>query len=239
MKRLLLCLCLLNPVLVPAQEAITLYFNERPPYLVSAPDGSASGLTATPAANAFKAAGIPFKWAKLPTNRQLALIRNGEGANCAVGWFMNAEREQYAKFTKPIYRDKPTVILAHDGFAYREGSTFPQVLAMADLRVLVKDKFSYGPYIDGLLASLKPIIVSTANENAQMVQMIQAHRADLMFLAEEEAAYLVEQAGFNLRDFRLIRFPDMPAGERRYIMCSKHVPDEVISKLNRAISPGN
>ena len=60
-----------------------------------------------------------------------------------------------------------------------------------------------------------------------MLQMIQAGRADFMFLAEEEARYLVEQAGFNMSSFQLIRFPDMPLGEKRYIMCSKHVPDEI------------
>jgi hypothetical protein len=87
-----------------------------------------------------------------------------------------------------------------------------------------------------LLAGLRPTLISTIGENSQMVQMIQANRADLMFLAEEEANYLVEQAGFKLKDFHLVRFADMPPGERRYIMCSKLVPDGIIAKLNKAIA---
>ena len=236
MKYLPLFFCLLNPIPGFAQETIILNYNERPPYLVTAADGSASGLTATPAANAFKAAGIPVVWSKLPTNRQLALVREGGGMNCAIGWFKNPEREQYAKFTKPIYRDRPTVILANDRFVVEAGSNLQTVLAIKGVRVLVKDKFSYGPFIDGLLAALRPTLISTVGENSQMVQMIQANRADLMFLAEEEANYLVEQAGFNLKDFHLIRFADMPAGERRYIMCSRQVPDEVMAKLNKVIA---
>lgn len=34
----------------------------------------------------------------------------------------------------------------------------------------------------------------------------------------------------------LLKFPDLPAGDKRYIMCSKQVPDEVIGKLNKAIT---
>ncbi len=235
MKRFLFALCLASPFPGSAQDIISLNYNERPPYLMPAADGSAGGLTATPAANAFKAAGIPVIWSKLPTNRQLALVRETIGMNCAIGWFKNPEREQFAKFTKPIYRDKPTVILANSRFVVKEETKLDSVLARKDIRVLVKDKFSYGSFIDGLLASLRPRTVSTVAENVQMVQMIQADRADFMFLAEEEATYLVEQAGFKLQDFHLIRFPDMPPGERRYIMCSKSVPDEVIGKLNKVI----
>ena len=57
-----------------------------------------------------------------------------------------------------------------------------------------------------------------------------------MFVAEEEAKYLAEEAGTSIRDFQLIKFTDMPMGERRYLMCSKQVPDEVINRLNGAIS---
>lgn len=235
MTRFLLFLCLSSPLSGSAQEAITLNYNERPPYLIPGADGSASGLTATPAANAFKAAGISVVWAKLPTNRQLALVKESMGMNCAIGWFKNPEREQFAKFTKSIYQDKPAVILASKRFVVGASGKLDDVLATKGVRVLVKDNFSYGPYIDGLLATLRPIVVKTVAENAQMVQMIQADRADFMFLAEEEARYLVEQAGFKLQDFHLVRFADMPPGERRYIMCSRQVPDEVITKLNKVI----
>ena len=60
-----------------AGDAVTLYYNERPPYLVSAPDGSVGGLTASVAERAFRAAGIDVKWLKTPINRQLALLKEG------------------------------------------------------------------------------------------------------------------------------------------------------------------
>lgn len=230
-----LALCLLIPAVVRSEEPVILLYNDRPPYMVSQPDSSAVGLTATPAANAFKAAGIPFTWTKMPTNRQLALVKDIPGMYCAIGWFRKPEREEFARFTKAIYQDKPTVALTNAQFHVRDGNALANVLAMKGVRVLVKDQFSYGTYIDGLLANVRPTIISTTAENVQMVQMIQANRADLMFVAEEEANYFIAQAGFGMHDIRVLRFADMPKGERRHIMCSRNVPEDVIARLNKAI----
>lgn len=236
----ILALCLLIPAASRSQEPVTLLYNDRPPYLVSQPDGSATGLTATPAANAFKAAGIPFTWSKLPTNRQLALVKGDAGMHCAIGWFRKPEREEFARFTKAIYQDRPTVALTNAQFIaqfnVRDGSTLTDVLGMKGVRVLVKDQFSYGAYIDGLLASVRPNSIGTTAENVQMVRMIQINRADLMFVAEEEANYFIAQAGRGLNEVRVLRFADMPKGEKRHIMCSRSVPEDIIVRVNKAIT---
>lgn len=50
------------------------------------------------------------------------------------------------------------------------------------------------------------------------------------------ASYLVEQSGIGAGNFKQIKAPDVPAGDDRYIMCSKDVSDETIGKLNKAIT---
>lgn len=216
-------------------RAVQLYYNERPPYLTTGPDGVVFGLTATPAAEAFRRAGIAFEWVKLPTKRQLSAIKENNGLECAVGWFKNPEREAFARYTKAIYRDRPTVGLANVDFQ-------PPTARLADLlrtpgvTVLVKDGYSYGPYIDGLINDLKPTRLGTAGESSQMVQMVAARRADFMFVAEEEASYLVHESGIDASKLKLVRFDDVPPGERRYILCSKRVPVDVIARLNQGIS---
>jgi len=35
-----------------------------------------------------------------------------------------------------------------------------------------------------------------------------------------------------MKEFRLLHLPEVAAPEKRYILCSKHAPDEVINKLN-------
>ena len=235
LSRLLACLSMLAPVLAMADDKITLSFNERPPYLVPGADGSASGLTGTPAAEAFRAAGIDVAWSKVPPNRQLVVIKEG-GPNCAIGWYKTAEREQFAKFTKPIYRDKPTVIIANPKFAVGDNAKLGDILATKGVRVLVKENFTYGPYIDAALDKVKPAQTKSNGTATQMLQLVNAHSVDFMFASEEEASYLVEQSGIGAGNFKQIKMPDVPVGDDRYIMCSKEVSDDVIGKLNKAIA---
>jgi hypothetical protein len=90
---------------------ITLHYNERPPYLVTTERG-VGGLTGDPATIAFERSNIPFQWNQTPSKRQIYLLQQNRGRDCLVGWFKNMEREEFAKFTLPIYRDKPQIALA-------------------------------------------------------------------------------------------------------------------------------
>lgn len=219
-----------------AAEPLPLYYFDRPPYAQKASRGDdVTGLTATPAAQAFRAAGLEFRWTLLPTVRQLVTLKDSLVPACAVGWFKNPERELQFKFSKPIYRDRPTVALARSNF-HALAPTLIDTLRQPGLSVLVKDGFSYGSLIDGMLQHTRPERVVTSVESAAMVSMIAAQRASFMFAAEEEANYLVEQAGVPLSALKLVRFADVPPGERRYILCSKATPDELIERLNKAIT---
>jgi len=219
-----------------AAEPFTLYYNERPPYLVTGPQaGTVTGLTAAPAVKAVEGAGLAPQWTPMPTTRQLVTLREDHVPACAVGWFKNPEREVSFKFTKPIYRDKPTVALARNDFEARSGK-LAEVFQQAGLRVLVKDKYSYGPWIDSLLARSRPQTVSTTEENVQMVRMIAGKRADIMFSSQEEAQFLLAQSSVSTSAVKVLRFDDVPPGEKRYMMCSRSVPDETIQRLDRAIT---
>ena len=44
--------------------------------------------------------------------------------------------------------------------------------------------------------------------------------------------YYRDKLGLSERDFKVIRFIDMPAGEKRYLMCSKLVGDAEMEKIN-------
>ena len=43
-------------------------------------------------------------------------------------------------------------------------------------------------------------------------------------------------AGANAPNLHLRQFKDMPHGITRHIMCGKNVPNEVIARLNKAIT---
>ncbi len=218
-----------------AAEPLTLFYNERPPYLVTEAGGAVSGLTATPATRALQAAGLDFVWTRTPSNRQLVLLQAG-GQRCAVGWFRTAERERHAKFSRPIYRDLPQVAVVRNGFALPPGLLLEQLMAMPGLRLLIKEHYSYGSRIDELIRRFHPTLISTTAENGAMMAMISAKRADLMFVAKEEAAYLAGIAATGQRRYYVVGFADLPDGEERHIICSLDVADEAMRRIDAAIA---
>ena len=94
----------------------------------------------------------------------------------------------------------------------------------------------YGPHGHLGAHTDLPEKVVTSVDGVAMVSMIGAQRASFMFAAEEEATYLMEQAGVPANALKLVHFADVPPGERRYLLCSKATPDEVIERLNKVIT---
>lgn len=215
--------------------SITVHYNERVPYLHATGNG-VEGLTATPAAIAFKEAGIPFQWKNTPSKRQMKVIEDNTGCDCAVGWFKNPEREKFAKYTRYIYQDRPQIALARaDNEKLRSGMTVDSVLSNHNLTLEIKDGYSYGSFLDARIAQYKPKAERTTNESINTLRKIHVGRVDYYFIAPEEADGLIESSGLPNSDFKYILFPDMPEGEKRYILCSRKVGDELIEKLNEAI----
>lgn len=218
-------------------ELITLHYNERAPYLQTLDNGDIAGLTATPAAQALRRAGIAFKWEKTPSNRQIQLLERNAGADCMVGWFKNPQRQLIGNFSLPLYQDKPTIGLAlFSNINIDSGSSLEQVLQNRELRLLVKDGYSYGEHIDGLIHKLDPRRMKTTVENINMLRMIALDRADYLFIAEEEASELIRQSEFEPGDFKYIRFSDSPDGGQRHLWCSKQVSQQSLNKINQAIA---
>jgi uncharacterized protein (TIGR02285 family) len=243
---------------VRAESPIQLYYYDRAPYAVTDTQGEVSGLCAAPAASAFKQAGIPFQWKKMPfkrqlvtikhnkkkacgigwfKNRQLVTIKHNKKKACGIGWFKNTERESFARFTDSIYQDKPAVTISKKGNkALDQHRDLKSLFVDKKIKLLVKDGFSYGTYIDELINSYDPKIVSVVNStNVEMLQMILSGRADYFFISEEEAEHIIAAAGYEMSQFQLQHFDDMPAGNRRYIACSQQVSPEIIDLLNRAL----
>lgn len=233
-----LSLALLSTTLAAQEnQFITLHYNERAPYLQTLENGEIAGLTATPAEQALRHAGIAFKWAKTPSNRQVQILERNEGRDCMVGWFKNPQRELIGNFSLPLYQDKPTIGLAlFSNINIDSGSTLEQVLQNRDLRLLIKDGYSYGEHIDGLIHRLDPRRIKTTVENINMLRMVALDRADYFFIAEEEAQGLIQQSEFDPGDFKYIHFSDSPEGGQRYLWCSKQVSQHSLDKINQAIT---
>ena len=214
---------------------ITIHYHERHPYYVSH-GKSVGGIIGDRINFVFEQAGIPLAWQNTPAVRQLDIIRKNERREGAAGWFRNAERERFAKFSWPIYQDLPTVALARAGEKrIQPGVSLSAAISDRSLRLLRKKSYSYGAHIDELLDRLKPEQVITETDNLGMLRMIYTGRADYFFIAEEEAQDLLGRTELPAAAFTIISFADMPAGNRRYILFSRRVEATTIERLNRVI----
>ena len=219
----------------PVNDLITIHYHERFPYYVTGPLG-VYGLCSDPAKLAFKKAGIPFRWEKTPAKRQLDIIKNNRSRDCLLGWFKNSEREKFAKYSLYIYMDKPAIALARaDNKEIIPGRPLEETLFNVNLILLRKNGYSYGQFVDAKIAELNPKQEITNAENVGMLKMIHSKRADYFFISEEEAEELTASSGLPKTDFKYIKFSNMPQGNKRYLLFSKKVEDEVIDKINAAI----
>jgi polar amino acid transport system substrate-binding protein len=221
-----------------AEDDLILYYHERAPYSAKQADGSVRGITADIAAKAVSAAGITYHWEDLPSARQMEVIKRAEESSCGLGWFKRPEREAFAKFSVAIYRDLPTIVAARaDDSRFAGTPRLDTLFADKRLTLLTKTGYSYGAEIDGKIAAEKPNARADASDNRTMLGMVSRSRVDYMIMAEEEAQDLLSQPDFAAAGLAVYHLADPPAGEYRYLMCSKSVPDAVIARINHAITP--
>lgn len=218
-----------------ANDTITMHYNERPPYLVTTATG-VEGLTGDPTTLVFEKSNIPFEWKQTPSKRQIYILQQNGGRDCLVGWFKNLEREEFARYTLPIYQDEPQIALARaDNDNIPSVTTVGEIFSNPLLTLLVKDGYSYGEFLDRKIKEYDPTMTETTVENSGMLRMVYARHADYFLIAPEEAEGLIKTSEYDLQDFKAVHFTDIPYGENRYILCSMQVEESIVEQLNMAI----
>lgn len=220
--------------LTPAAAAeLDIHYHERPPYTITVAPGIVVGFTGTPASRAFQSAGVAHQWRQTPSKRQLAIIRENQGRDCSVGWFKNPEREAFARYTRPIYKDKERVALALAGNdAVQSGQRIQDLFRNEQVTLLMKAGYSYGQRVDKLIDKLDPERRTVTVENVGMLEILKKGRADYFFISEREADELIAHAGHSREQYKYVRLTNMPAGKKRYIICSQRVSPDLIERLN-------
>jgi len=235
MKANLALLLLFLPLAGHSQDLV-LYWNARPPYMFRVEE-SIVGLTASIAVEALESAGISYEFQEVPSNRQIADVQANRLPVAALGWFRNPEREAYAKFSAPIYRDNPYVVVYRRNNAAMAGMrTLDELFKNENLDLVVKSGYSYGAWIDKKIIEQSPSRIVISSESTGMIKMINAGRGDYMFMAPEETSVLIAAAGLDESLFSTTVLPDIPSGENRYLMYSKQVGDGIIARVDAGIA---
>ncbi|MFC4159654.1 hypothetical protein [Chitinimonas lacunae] len=220
-----------------AAPPLIVYYEIRPPY-TDMRDGKLEGLLGPPAIGALQRAGIDYVLREAPYNRHMALIgRNLEPA-CAIGRFKTAEREALGKFSEPIYRDQPFVVLVRHGNPRLHGlRRFDKILADDRLVVAVRENYSYGAYADGLLPRAAARVLRSPASHADMARMVLHQMADLMMVTADEADSIRRSLGSIGEGLSIWQLEDMRYGELRYFYCARQVDDALLRRLNTHIPP--
>ncbi len=211
--------------------ALEIVYEPRVPY-VQEDQNTIKGLVATPLIEALNDAKINYILKNKPSKRHLKEIKTNKKAMCIVGWFKNPKREKFAKFTKPLYQDKPMGILTHITSNIQDGINIDDLLDIAKIAILIKDSYSYGSFLDDKLKIVKT--KKTKASNVNMVSMIAKKRADFMFISYEEVQEIIKNHKYKDK-IKFIQIANIPKGNKRYLLCSKLVANSIIEKLNKYI----
>lgn len=219
-----------------AQAPLLIEYRDKPPYSYTV-DGKPAGFMMERTLKLLIRAGVHARYAEVPIRRTLMNLQGNQTALCSPGMYKIPEREVFARFSLPIHRDRPHVVLAHANVAaqIRALPHVAQLFADASLQPGVLDGVSYGQQLDQFLASAAKPAVRAQLTPLQLARMVGARRADYMLIDEEDLGWLRKDPDFAPLQLARIEFADMPRGQLRYFACSQQVPAQAMDKLNQAI----
>ncbi len=239
LPRRLLTLLLAAPcaAAVAAQPApLSIEYRDKPPYSYTEA-GRPTGFLMERTMRLLKRAGIEARFSEVPIRRTLQSLQGNQSAMCSPGLYKIPEREAYARFSLPIHRDRPHVVLAHANVAaqIRALPRLAQLLADPTLQPGLLDGVSYGQQLDQLLATTARPGIRAQLTPLQLARMVGMKRMDYMLIDEEDLAWLRRDPDFAQLPLVRIEFADMPRGQLRYVACSQRVPPQLMERLNQAI----
>ncbi len=218
-----------------ANDLTVLYF-QRPHY-DNTINNHADGLLVKLSRKIFKKADIKPNFIENPPARIMVAIKTNQKRVCSIGWFKNEKRKSFAKFSLPIYQNKPLVILTTNvkQNLFDKHKTIKDVFADQTLSLSTIDSFSYGKSIDTWINNYAPKIHKISSNQSLLPKLILNNRASYMLIAPEEIDMMLHNAELERKYFVAISKPDIPVGNRRYIIYSNQVPDSIVNRINNAI----
>jgi uncharacterized protein (TIGR02285 family) len=218
-------------------ESLLMVFRDKPPYSY-VENGAAKGFLLERTKRIAGRAGIEFQYREMPPKRIFLEIEKNEQAICSFGWYKITEREKYARFSVPIHQDRPHVVLAgaRSADAVRKRATLRELMADRALVLAAADGVSYGSELDAMISAFPGKTDRTLQSPLQVAKKLAAQRADFMFIDQDDFDYLTaSNADFRGDGLVRVEYPDMPAGLKRYILCSQQVGENTMRQLNAAI----
>jgi len=219
-----------------ADDLTVLYF-KRPPYYDTV-NKKAEGLLIELSKKIFDAADIRPVFIENPPARIMVLIQKNQKKVCSIGWFKNKKRESFAKFSLPIYQNKPLVILTSKSKQnlFDKHINIKDIFSDRSIILSTIDSFSYGKLMDEWIHTYAPKIHKISSKQSLLPRLILNNRASYMLIAPEEINMMLRNARLEKNLFTSISKSDIPPGNKRYIIFSSQVEDKIVNRINKAIT---
>lgn len=234
---ILFLVCWFATLFPAAAEPLTISYFERQPYYFTNEGGRAGGLLVERTQAILDQAGIEAKFFSLTPYRILYVLQHASVPHCSIGWLKKPERELYAKFSAPIYRNRALVLLtrAEQQNKFSAFETLHEVFSDPQLKMARMAGFSYGHFVDELLEKQRPLSLYLTGEQGDLLQAVMQKKASYMLISPVEVDMLARLNGLTPDKIATIELQDIPAGNIRYLMCNQAVPDELMKRMNKAI----
>ncbi|GFM36487.1 substrate-binding periplasmic protein [Desulfovibrio psychrotolerans] len=231
-----LALLLLLPAASRAEQ-LTVGYIEYPPYYFTHGNGTPGGLLMDITTQILDDSGVSYTYKPLPSKRILSYLEDGRQDFASTGWFKTLQRESFAIFSLPIYRNKPVglVSLREKAHHFARYGTLREIMESGLFTAGLLCGHSEGEYIDGIMTRHENRVMQITGEQAVLMRMLAAGRFDFVLLPPEEVPGLALAAGETPEAFTLTELPDIPAGNTRHIMFSRAVSPDMVERINNAI----
>lgn len=217
-------------------QTITVAWRDKPPHQYLE-NGKEKGILLELAHKVFTDAGLSSRFVEEPAKRIWQHFANKTPNYCSFGWYKIAEREALVQYSDAMYRDPPhTLLVASPALEIvNTHKHLKSLLSDSRLTLAQVDGVSYGEQLDVLLAAGKNKVLRVTAAPMIVIRMINANRASMLFIDREDWHYLRSKEP-ALQDVHQVDLDGMPAGLDRYIICSKDVAPEVMTKINQALA---
>jgi len=222
---------------VHAAEPLRVVFRDKPPYSY-VESGVQKGFLLEKTQRIFDLAHIKAIFDIMPPKRIFQELQGNDEPICSFGWYKIPAREAYARYSLPIHQDRPHVVLTSPSSvaAIRRHESIQAVMSDPSLVLAVADGVSYGSELDGMIKTFAGKVDRALVSPVQVAKKVAFKRADLMFIDQDDYDYLMQTSPeFKAADMISISFPDLPAGLKRFILCSQKVSGEDMARINAAI----
>jgi uncharacterized protein (TIGR02285 family) len=234
---LVAAVALSRPCSSPAgEDPLVLFVFDRPPYYQLQNGKPADGFLLDMAQDILNQAGIPFEVREMPPSRVLATFEAREIRACALGWIRTPDRESFARFSQPIYTNKPLgVVVGREKSQSLGPSPLLEDLFAADLAWGLRQDFSHGRMLDEAFRAHPKLRLGLFSDLRTILRLIAKGRLDATLLSSEELSTHLAAEPALAAALRLLPIADGPPGFTRHLMCDHSVNPALLARIDAAI----